>query len=65
MSKIVKMINKLNRGQSIPRPTYKQAFIHLLQVVALADKQGVNSMTIEAIRVVTETLQSPPEKPLQ
>ena len=60
MSKIVKMINALNPKGAIPTPTYEQAFVHLLQAVRLADKQGVHSVTIEAIRTVTQALQGPP-----
>ncbi len=56
--KMIDMINRMN-PKEIPRPSYQQAFIHLLQTVAHADKQGVKSVTIEAIRVVTETLQAP------
>lgn len=60
---IAQMINRLNPKGPIPTPTYKQAFTHLLQVVQQADLANVKSVTIEAIRVVVDTLNQP-EAPL-
>ncbi len=56
--KIAELINNLNPKKITP-PTYHQAFVHLIQTVAEADRQKVNSVTIEAIRVVVQALQAP------
>ena len=53
---IAAMINRLN-PKDIPRPSYRQAIIHLIKAVGEADRQKVHSVTIEAIRTVLETLQ--------
>jgi hypothetical protein len=55
---IAAMINRLN-PKVIQKPTYRQAILHLVQTVEHADKQKVNSVTIEAIRSVLEALQGP------
>ncbi len=43
----------------IPTPTLAQAYAHLVKAVAEADRRGIKSATIEAIRVLT----SPPDTP--
>ena len=42
------------RGELIiPTPTAAQAYAHLVKVVAESDRRGLQSPTIEAIRVLT------------
>lgn len=59
------MIDKLAKAMFkkgelvIPTPTIAQAYSHLVSVVAEADRRGIKSPTIEAIRVLTAPVDGP------
>lgn len=62
MSDITKIFDRAARRRGevhIPAPTLAQAYAHLVAVVAEADRRGVQSPTIEAIRALTSPANGP------
>lgn len=64
MNKKLSMVDRLAKALFkkgdviIPPPTVAQAYTHLVTVVAEADRRGIKSPTIEAIRVLTTPAQA-------